>query len=110
MVAYIVGMIIGAVCLVFPLAYMMHIDSCVLQVLMAESLAVEDFLAHTSYGLAYATAVVGAVVLLASTVLVTITGFLQLKERRLKLQGVPGAAPALPLNEEPPDLTQHDQS
>ncbi len=82
MAAYIVGMITGAVCMVVPLCYVMHIDRCVVKVMSEGIVSVDQFLANTQHGLAYGTAVVGAIVLLASTALVAATGLSRLKAAR----------------------------
>jgi len=101
MVAYIVGMITGAICLVFPLVYLMHIDRCVVEVLSAGDATVEQFLAHTQHSLAYGTAAVGAIVLLISTVLVALAGTTELRARRRQLKA--GRAPQEP--SAPPDVS-----
>jgi len=72
MVAYIVGMVVGSVTLIFPLIYMMSFESS-----RAIALAQNPELRLTPYcptGLLIGTCVIGAVVLLLSTALMAFTG------------------------------------
>ena len=72
MVAYIVGMVVGAVTLIFPLIYMMSFESS-----RAIALAQNPELQLAPYcpeGLLIGTCVIGAVVLLLSTALMAFTG------------------------------------
>ncbi|MHC4480596.1 MAG: hypothetical protein ACYS8K_02195 [Planctomycetota bacterium] len=103
MLAYIIGMITGTICLVFPLIYAMSFDRAVAKLLSRQpEFAVESFGPHVSGGLLYIVAIIGAIVLLISTLLVALSGMTQLKERRARLR--PAQAPAL-APEEPLDLT-----
>jgi hypothetical protein len=103
MAAYIVGMITGAVCLVFPLVYLMHIDRCVVKILDSGAGTVDQFLAHSQHSLAYGTAIIGAVVLLASTLLMALAGMTQIKARRKAMAG-PGPTPE-PSPPDSPDIS-----
>ena len=94
MAAYIVGMITGAICLIFPMVYLMNIDRCMVKVLQAGTPAVEQFLANTHAGLAYGTAVVGAIVLLLSAALTALAGGAQLRRHRAKAAPAPEQAEA----------------
>jgi len=100
MAAYIVGMITGTVALVFPLIYLMNIDRCVAEILTEQSGAegVTQFLSYSQHTLAYVIAIVGAAVLVLSTVMAALTGVMRLRERH-RLLG-PSPAPA----EEPPEV------
>jgi len=97
MAAYIVGMITGTVALVFPLLYLMNIDRCVAEILSEQPGAgVAEFLTYSQHTLAYGIAVVGAVVLVLSTVMAALTGVMRLKERRQILSPSSASAQAPP--------------
>ena len=103
MAADIVGMITGTVCLILPLVYMMHTNSCVADLYAQDQVAnVQQFIDYTNTSLAYVVAVIGAVVLLASTALVAVTGFVRLRKFG---HGTAGDVPPEAAPEEPPDLT-----
>ena len=108
MAAYIVGMITGTVCLILPLVYMMHTNRCVADLYAQDQVAnVQQFIEYTHTGLAYLVGLIGAVVLVVSTALVAVTGFVRLRKLGRGTAGAvrPEAAP-----EEPPDLTVPDAS
>ena len=105
MVVYIVGMITGAVCLVFPLIYVMNFDRAVARILSRNpEFPIESFTPHISSGLLYIVSLIGAAVLLVCTLMAAIIGASQLRARR-KLQ------PAVPeLAGEPLDLSASDDA
>ena len=98
--AYIVGMITGAICLVSPLVYLMNVDDGVAKILAKDPGGnAARFLTYTHYHVAYYIAVVGAIVLLLSALMMVFTGLTQLRERRKKLTATVPAA-----EQEPPAL------
>ena len=97
MAAYIVGMITGTVALVFPLLYLMNIDRCVAEILTEQpGASVVEFLTYSQHTLAYVIAIVGAVVLVLSTVMAALTGVMRLKERQRLLGPSSASAEAPP--------------
>jgi hypothetical protein len=97
MVAYIVGMITGTLCMVMPLVYAMNVNACVAQIMTGNpEFDPVRFAAYTPPRLLYAISAIGAVVLLVSTFMMAWTGSVQLKAGRPKPPEVPPAA-------EPPD-------
>ena len=95
MVAYITGMIVGAVCLVFPLLYLMNLDRCIANILEDNPQAnVQAFLAHTQGGLAVGVAIVGAVVMLVSTLMAAYSGLSALRRRKEQARAPEGGAGA----------------
>ena len=92
MAAYIVGMIVGMITLLFPIAYAMHFDGLVATILaqnpQLSSIPIEPLCRE---GVLYGTSVLGAVVLLLSAALTAFTGL-----RRLRAQDDTGAKPAEP--------------
>jgi hypothetical protein len=89
MAAYIVGMIAGAVCMIAPLMYFAHINSCVAEILAENpdaleqaSQAADKFVATTPTGLMWAVGIVGAVVFLLSAVMTAFTGVQRASTRK----------------------------
>jgi hypothetical protein len=72
MVAYIVGMVVGSVTLIFPLIYMMSFESS-RAVALAQNPEL-DLAPYCPEGMLIGTCVIGAVVLLLSTALMAFTG------------------------------------
>ena len=100
MVAYIVGMITGAVCMVMPLIYAMNVNVCVATIMAGNpDFAPDRFTAYTPPWLLYAISLVGAVVLLASAAMMVRAGSAQLRAKRPK----PSAAEPAPEPSGEPD-------
>jgi len=95
MVAYIVGMVTGAVCMVMPLVYAMNVNTCVSNIMASHpEFDATQFAAYTRPEMLYAIAGIGAFVLILSTILMAVTGFSQLKSPKPKAQEpAPQAAP-----------------
>ncbi len=105
MAAYIVGMIAGAVCMIAPLIYFAHINSCVATILAQNpgaleqaSAAAAEFVANTPTGLMWAVGLVGALVFLLSAGMTALTG-LQRASTRKRAARAP--EPELPDIDEP---------
>ena len=80
MAAYIVGLIIGAITTVFPLIYWMNYERCIALVLAHQpDFDVAGFPPAIPDLLASSVTIIGAVVLLVSTMMIAITGLRQLK-------------------------------
>ena len=90
-------MIVGTICLVSPLIYLMHVERCVATLLAAGSGTVEAFLTYSHPTLAYGVAVVGAIVLLVSTGLVAL-----MTVRRLPRKEAEEDVPMPSIDDEPP--------
>ena len=85
MVAYIVGMVTGTVCLIMPLLYAMNVNHCVARIMAANpQFDPKSFLAYTPQGLMYPVTVVGAIVLLLSAALMAYTSLGQGRAKRPK--------------------------
>ncbi|MGD2175446.1 MAG: hypothetical protein PVJ27_08590 [Candidatus Brocadiaceae bacterium] len=93
MAAYIVGMIAGVACMIAPLVYLGHLNSCMATILSNNPTALEKFVPLTHTGLMYAIVIVGAVVFILSALMTAFTGVNRMKGAREK-----GARPE-PLDE-----------
>ena len=83
MVAYIVGMIAGTICLVAPLIYAMDLNHCVARIMSRNpDFDPSKFTAYAPQGMLYVIAVIGAFVLVLSAVMTALTGFAHLKPKR----------------------------
>jgi len=81
MAAYIVGMIVGTVSLIFPVIYSMHVDTCVAAIITAHpDLSSARFTPHCPETLLLGTSVLGAVVLLLSAAMMAFTGLRRLRQ------------------------------
>jgi len=79
MIAYIVGMIAGAVVTIFPLIYLMNLDWCRASILAAQpQFDPARFEPASSLALASSVTTIGAVVLLLSAAMMAITGLRRL--------------------------------
>ena len=95
MVAYIVGLIVGTVSLLFPLIYAMFADACRAAIWAQNpDLTAMPFTPYCPAWLLYGTSVIGAVVLLLSVAMIAKTGLHQLKPRSEE------PAPSKPIIEE----------
>ena len=82
MVAYIVGLIVGAVGLLFPLVYAMHADACRAAIWAQNpDLTQMPFTPYCPASVLYGTSIIGAVILLLSAAMIAKTGLHQLKPR-----------------------------
>ncbi|MHC5033998.1 MAG: hypothetical protein ACYTFZ_03075 [Planctomycetota bacterium] len=109
MVAYIVGMITGAICLVFPLIYVMNFDRSVAKILSKNpDFPISTYAPHVPASLLHIVAIVGAVVLLLSAVMAALSGSMRLRDRRGKAQGATAPPPVPSPPEERLDLAQPD--
>jgi len=95
MVAYIIGLIVGAVCLLFPLIYAMFADACRAAIWARNpELTQMPFTPYCPEWLLYGTAVIGAVVVLLSAAMIAKTGLHQFKPHS------ENAGPSKPIIEE----------
>ena len=79
MAAYIVGLIVGAICLISPIAYWMNADRCVVSIMGRSPNAAAHFTPYCSQQLLLGVTVLGAVVLLLSAAMVAFTGLRRLR-------------------------------
>ncbi len=88
MIAYTVGMVVGAITAVFPMIYLMNYDRSVAQILSKQAeFDITAFSPAVPQSLMTGITVIGVLVLLVCTTMVTITGL-----RKLKMSG-PAAGP-----------------
>ena len=87
MAAYIVGMIVGAVCTIFPLVYLTSLNLCLAIVLTKQpAFEPERFDPFHTVALVVGITVVGAAVLLLSAIMAAITGLRRLRTQGARLQ------------------------
>lgn len=86
MTAYIVGLISGTVCAVFPLVYLMNFDRCLAYVMVKQPEFDASLFIPAAQDLAYSLAAIGAVVMLISVTMIALTGLRRLKAQRTKPQ------------------------
>ncbi len=109
MAVYIVALIAGSLTTVSPLIYLMNYDRCVASILSKQpDFDTSAFSPAITPFLAYAITVVGAFVLIVSTVMIAITGLKQLQNARdaSKTPPLPGSASVGDENDGPVDTEE----
>ncbi len=99
MIAYVIGMVTGAVCMIAPLFYMAHVNECAVDIIAKRPEHLGLFVAYPPGQVVYTVVVVGALMSLISTAMAAYTG-----ARRVAARPAGQATtPAGPAAGEPPD-------
>ncbi len=109
MTAYIVALIVGSLTTVSPLIYLMNYDRCVADILSKQpDFDTAAFSPAITPFLAYGITVVGAFVLIVSTVMIAITGLKQLQNARgaSETPPLPGSAAVADEDDSPVDTEE----
>jgi hypothetical protein len=99
MIAYVIGMITGAVCMIAPLFYMAHVNECAADIISKRPEHLGLFVAYPPGQVVYTVVVVGALMSLISTAMAAYTGVRRVTAHPSdQTTAPPGPTPEQPLD------------